>query len=308
MRAEVVDGVVMDLRGNGGGSLAEATELTGLFIASGPVVQVRDADGQLNVNTDPDPGVVYSGPLAVLVDRGSASASEIFAGAMQDYRRAIVVGETTYGKGTVQRLMDLDRYARGGEAGMGQLKFTVAQFFRINGDSTQYRGVIPDVPFTGMWDDPDDGERALENALPFDAVRPATYTVDTWSEDAVPYVRTRHEKRALGDPGLRWLAEEATVRQENVKRKTVSLLESERRAQRDRQDKERLARLNRYRASRSEPALAKLEDIEEGESREKEEDAIFGREGARILGDALSFVHARTVAARRNAANGQLTP
>jgi carboxyl-terminal processing protease len=308
LRAEDVDGVVMDLRGNGGGSLSEATELTGLFIAAGPVVQVRDADGQLNVNNDPDPGMVYDGPLVVLVDRGSASASEIFAGAMQDYRRAIVVGETTYGKGTVQRLMDLDRYARGGESGMGQLKFTVAQFFRINGDSTQYRGVIPDLVFSGMQDDPDDGERALENALPFDAVRPASYVVQSWADDVVPYALARHEKRARSDAGLRWIAEEYAVRQENAKRKSVSLLESERRAQRDRQEQERLARLNRYRASRGMAALAKLEDLDEGEAREKEEEAVFGREGARILADALSFAHARTVAARRSGGSIQMTP
>jgi carboxyl-terminal processing protease len=308
LRAEGVDGVVMDLRGNGGGSLTEVTELTGLFISSGPVVQVRDADGQLNINEDPDPGVVYAGPLAVLADRHSASASEIFTGAMQDYRRAIVIGETTFGKGTVQRLMDLDRYARSGESGMGQIKFTVAQFFRINGDSTQYRGVVPDIPFAGLHDDPGDGERALDNALPFASVRPAAYSVNSWAGDAVPHAIVRHERRAQNDAGLRWIADEAAMRQENIKRKSVSLLESERRLQRDRLERDRLARLNRYRVSRGQQALAKLDDIEDGESREKEEDAIFGREGARILADALSFVHARTIAARKNTGNGQLTP
>lgn len=308
LRAAGVEGVVMDLRGNGGGSLAEATELTGLFIASGPVVQVRDADGEINVNNDPDPGAVYTGPMAVLVDRHSASASEIFAAAMQDYGRAIVIGEPTFGKGTVQRLMDLDRYARSGESGMGQLKFTVAQFFRINGDSTQHRGVVPDVPFAGLHDDPEDGERALENALPFASVRPAVYAVEAWATEVVPQTITRHEKRAQQDAGLRWIAEESAVREDVVKRKSVSLLESERRVQRDRLERERLARLNRYRASRAQAPLAKLEDLDENESREKEEDAIFGREGARILADALAFVHARTVAARKNSANGQHTP
>ncbi len=140
-----IDGLIVDLRGNGGGSLNEATELTGLFIDTGPVVQVRDSQGRLVVEKDSDPGVAYAGPLLVLVDRNSASASEIFAGAIQDYRRGLLVGEPTFGKGTVQNLVDLDRRDPSMKGKLGQLKMTIAQFFRVNGSSTQHRGVEPDI-------------------------------------------------------------------------------------------------------------------------------------------------------------------
>ena len=138
-------GIVIDLRQNGGGSLTEATELTGLFIPSGPVVQVKDSSGEVEIEKDPDPETVYAGPLAVLVDRNSASASEIFAGAIQDYHRGIIIGEPTFGKGTVQTLVDLGRFVREGGDKLGRLRLTMAQFFRVNGGSTQFRGVVPDI-------------------------------------------------------------------------------------------------------------------------------------------------------------------
>ena len=135
------------MRGNGGGSLAEALELTGFFIDEGPVVQTKDATGRIEINYDPQPGIVYPGPLAVLVDRDSASASEIFAGAIQDYRRWIIIGETTFGKGTVQNVIDLNRFIQKDEEDYGRLKTTIAQFFRISGSSNQYKGVVPDIMF-----------------------------------------------------------------------------------------------------------------------------------------------------------------
>ncbi|MCU7809625.1 MAG: PDZ domain-containing protein, partial [Candidatus Thiodiazotropha sp. (ex Notomyrtea botanica)] len=142
-----VDGIVIDLRENGGGSLSEATELTGLFIETGPVVQIKDAFGKVEIERDPDTEIAYSGPMAVLVDRDSASASEIFAGAIQDYKRGIVIGEPTFGKGTVQTLVDLGRFVPGRKQDLGRLRLTMAQFFRINGGSTQHRGVVPDILF-----------------------------------------------------------------------------------------------------------------------------------------------------------------
>ena len=166
LQAQGVDGVIIDLRRNGGGSLSEATELTGLFIEKGPVVQVRDSAGKIEVERDPDPEQVYEGPLAVLVDRNSASASEIFAGAIQDYSRGLIIGEPTFGKGTVQTLVDLGRFLRSRDD-IGRLRLTMAQFFRVNGGSTQNRGVEPDIRFPS-WGDPDEyGERALDNALMF---------------------------------------------------------------------------------------------------------------------------------------------
>ncbi|MDQ3510381.1 MAG: S41 family peptidase, partial [Pseudomonadota bacterium] len=145
LRKDNVDGVVLDLRNNGGGSLTEAVELTGLFIDQGPVVQVRESGGRVSVESDNDPGLAWEGPLAVLINRGSASASEIFAGAIQDYGRGLVIGETTFGKGTVQNLVDLDRWPANESPRFGQVKLTIAQFFRVSGSSTQNKGVVPDV-------------------------------------------------------------------------------------------------------------------------------------------------------------------
>src|SRR6187402_1535091 len=165
----------MDLRNNGGGSLTEAVELTGLFIDQGPVVQVRESGGRVQVDSDEQAGVAWDGPLAVLVHRSSASASEIFAAALQDYGRALVIGETTFGKGTVQNLVDLDNIAQSEQPRFGQLKLTIAQFFRVNGGSTQNRGVVPDVAFPNTWDPKEYGESALENALPWTSITPADF-------------------------------------------------------------------------------------------------------------------------------------
>jgi len=173
-----VDGIIIDLRGNGGGSLLEATQLTGLFIKSGPVVQIRNANGEVEAEEDKDPEVVYGGPLAVLVDRNSASASEIFAAAIQDYGRGVVLGEPTFGKGTVQTVAPLDRAGK-----LGQLKITMAQFFLVNGDGTQHRGVVPDVLFPTAMDSDAQGERGLDNALPWAEVAAASY--EAWSSRTV---------------------------------------------------------------------------------------------------------------------------
>ncbi len=170
MEKQKIDGIVIDVRGNGGGSLSEATSLTGLFIDNGPIVQIKDYSGSIEIENDPLNGILYSGPLVILVDRNSASASEIFAGAIQDYNRGFVVGESTYGKGTVQNLIDLNRWIKDDEedrARLGQLKATMAQFFRVSGDSTQHRGVVPHIIFEGMIRPSDHGEKALDNALPW---------------------------------------------------------------------------------------------------------------------------------------------
>ena len=169
-----MEGILVDIRGNGGGSLSEATSLTGLFIDSGPVVQIQDYTGSIEVEKDPEMGTLL-GPLVVLVDRNSASASEIFAGAVQDYNRGIIVGEPTYGKGTVQNLVDLNRYTRNSDNPLGQLKATMAQFFRVSGESTQHRGVIPDITFEGLKRPKDHGERGLENALPWARIKEAPH-------------------------------------------------------------------------------------------------------------------------------------
>ena len=245
--AEGVDGVVIDLRQNGGGSLLEATELTGLFIPGGPVVQVKDASGDIEIERDSDPSMIYDGPLAVLVDRNSASASEIFAGAIQDYQRGIIVGEPTFGKGTVQTLIDLNRFVRSGDQKLGRLRMTMAQFFRVNGGSTQFRGVVPDIVFPSALDSDEHGERGLDNALPWASIQAADY--DPRGIVAIDSFRQAHERRVASDPGFEYLADEARLLAEMRERKDVSLLESERKAEWDQREARRKAEKARFRAA-----------------------------------------------------------
>lgn len=216
-----VDGVIIDLRGNGGGSLLEATQLTGLFIKSGPIVQIRDSRGQVNVEKDEDPEAAYSGPLAVLVNRSSASASEIFAAAIQDYGRGVIVGEPTFGKGTVQSVVPLDKDGK-----LGQLKVTIAQFFRVNGEGTQHRGVVPDVQFPTALDSDAQGERGLDNALPWAEVAAASF--DAWSNSKPNYSHQqfRHDSRYKASNSFRLLIEELEAQRKAREQKTVSLVES----------------------------------------------------------------------------------
>ncbi len=174
LTTEKVDGIIIDLREDGGGSLQEAIELTGLFIKDGPVVQVKSSDGNIEIAKDPDAGIVYAGPLAVLVNRFSASASEIFSGAIQDYGRGLIIGEQTFGKGTVQNLIDLNRLSSK-KMDLGQVKITIAKYYRINGGSTQNLGVIPDISFPSIVDPKEFGESAEPSALPYDEIKSAEY-------------------------------------------------------------------------------------------------------------------------------------
>lgn len=175
LKGEGVDGVLMDLRFNGGGSLQEAINLSGLFIPKGPVVQVKNADGSIDVGTDDDSSVAYDGPLGVLVNRFSASASEIFAGAIQDYKRGVIIGENTFGKGTVQQLVDLDQFLPQEQAKLGQVKLTLSKYYRVNGSSTQHLGVKPDIEFPSAYDAEGFGESSQPSALPWDQIRSSSY-------------------------------------------------------------------------------------------------------------------------------------
>jgi len=221
-----VHGIVIDLRNNGGGSLLEATTLTGLFIDKGPVVQVRNREGRISLEEDVEPGMVWDGPLAVLVNRYSASASEIFAAAIQDYGRGLVVGEPTFGKGTVQSLLDLDDYAPSGTPGMGQLKITMAQFFRVNGSSTQKRGVVPDIRFPSAGDPEDYGERSFENALPWTSIDPARFDPNGDLSHMVAVADSRYQVRIVEDQEFSWLLSDIDDYNLHSKEKKVSLLES----------------------------------------------------------------------------------
>ncbi len=237
-----IDGLIVDLRANGGGSLYEATRLTGLFIKSGPVVQIRSANGDMDAEIDTDPTVAYSGPLAVLVDRNSASASEIFAGAIQDYGRGVVVGEPTFGKGTVQTVAPLDETGE-----LGQLKFTMAKFFRVSGDSNQYTGVIPDVLFPTALDSDAQGERGLDNALAWSEVDATSF--DAWSKQKpdYAYLQPLHEARYKGDDSFSLLLEELEAQRIARAERDVTLLEESRQEEFTSRSADRETRLALYR-------------------------------------------------------------
>jgi len=287
LKSEGVAGVVIDLRDNGGGSLSEATELTGLFIETGPVVQVRDARGDIEIETDLDASIAYEGPLVVLVNRNSASASEIFAGAIQDYGRGIIIGEPTFGKGTVQSLIELDRFVRDKSVDLGRLRLTMAQFFRINGGSTQHRGVVPDIVYPTAGGAEEHGERGLDHALPWASIQPARYQTQT--NPSVDVLRQRHRERIHGDPGFNLLLAQEDLLSEIRDQKEVTLLESRRKAERDAREKVSLENKNRFRTARGMEPITATPDAD-ADPDEKEQEAI-GRiqvdEAARILADMI---------------------
>jgi len=293
LSSEGVDGVVVDLRQNGGGSLAEATELTGLFIESGPVVQVKDTLGKVEVESDPDPKVAYSGPLAVLVNRNSASASEIFAGAIQDYGRGLIIGEPTFGKGTVQTLIDLDRLVAVGTEELGRLRLTMAQFFRISGGSTQFRGVVPDIIFPTALNAQKHGERSLENALPWAQIEAAQFKAEKTADPSV--LRERHLERIKLDAGFRMLQEEEDLIQSVSEQHTVTLLETQRRAKWDERDKKLRENRNRYRIAKGLKPLdkKKLNGEEENAATDHSDEEgvsqIMVNEAAHILSDLIDL-------------------
>ncbi len=242
LKALDVEGIVVDLRNNGGGSLLEANQLTGLFIDQGPVVQVRNQRGAVDVQGDDDPGLAWAGPLAVLINRNSASASEIFAAAIQDYGRGLVLGENSFGKGTVQDLINLDRYAGKEKPELGQLRLTMAQFFRINGGSTQLKGVKPDLDFGTLQNQKPIGERAFKNPLPWMQIQPADY--QPWPERPQNWVEVlaeKHRQRAANNPAWQALLEEWKNYWESQDDTTVSLNLEKRKAEWDENEARRKA-------------------------------------------------------------------
>ncbi len=232
LKAQKVEGVLMDLRSNGGGSLREAVELTGLFVGKVPVVQTRDAKGDITVAKNTDTGLAWTGPLGVLINRGSASASEIFAAAVQDYGRGLVIGEPSFGKGTVQTIASLDRYAKNATPVLGDLKLTVAQFFRVNGGTTQLRGVTPDIPFPSSGDDSQFGESSFGNALPWTRIKAADYAPVGNITPQLPHLLAWHESRVRRDPDYQGLLEDLAKAQDLRKNNVISLNEGVRRKER----------------------------------------------------------------------------
>jgi C-terminal peptidase (prc) len=299
-----VDGVVLDLRNNGGGSLDEAVQLTGLFIDQGPVVQQRESGGRVQVYSDRNPGVAWEGPLAVLVNRGSASASEIFAGAMQDYGRALIIGETTFGKGTVQNLLDLDRWPAAGEGPRyGQVKLTIAQFFRADGGSTQNKGVVPDIAYPLSVDANEFGESTYDNALPWTRIAAVPHARYGNFAPLLPQLQQLHAQRIADDLEFRWWSEDVAHYRAEAAKKYLSLNEAERRAERDRQEAQRKERqaIRKAKGLDLDPLAEDFDDgltaaerdvvrdAEREKAAEKRPDPLQ-REAAAILADAIGLL------------------
>ncbi|WP_219012563.1 carboxy terminal-processing peptidase [Shewanella algae] len=265
-----VEGVIIDLRGNGGGALTEATLLTGLFIDQGPVVQIRDANGRISENRDNDGKSYYDGPLTVMVDRYSASASEIFAAALQDYGRALIIGESTFGKGTVQQHKSLGRIYDLYEKPVGHVQYTIAKFYRINGGSTQLKGVTPDIPFPSALEPGEYGEAEEDNALPWDKVPVAKYQpLGEIGAEMVSNLAKRHESRIKQDVEFGYILQDIGEFKKHHKEKSVSLVENERLAERDKDDQKQLARLNERRVDHGLEPLKSLDDDENVSEDEK---------------------------------------
>ncbi|MFU6378450.1 carboxy terminal-processing peptidase [Metapseudomonas otitidis] len=287
LQKENVDGVVIDLRNNGGGSLQEATELTGLFIDQGPTVLVRNSDGRVDVLADENSGVFYKGPMAVLVNRLSASASEIFAGAMQDYHRALIIGGQTFGKGTVQTIQPLNH---------GELKLTLAKFYRVSGQSTQHQGVIPDIEYPSVVDTKEIGESALPEAMPWDSIRPAIKPeVDPFRpfRPFLAELKARHDARTAHNPDFVYSRERLALAQKLMKETVVSLNEAKRRAQQTDIENKQLAMENARRKAKGEDLLKELkredEDALPEDDKTKPEDDAYLTETGQILLDYLGL-------------------
>jgi carboxyl-terminal processing protease len=298
LKAGGVEGIVVDLRNNGGGSLLEATTLTGLFIDQGPVVQVRNSSGRISTEEDTEPGMAWDGPLAVLVNRYSASASEIFAAAIQDYERGLVIGETTFGKGTVQSLLDLDDYAPSDTPGMGQLKITMAQFFRVKGGSTQNRGVVPDIQFPSAGEPGEYGERSLDHALPWTRIEPAEYEPSGDLSQMVAVTDFRYQGRSSTDREFSWLLTDIEEYNESKDEKDVSLVESVRREQMEQNKAKRKARETQRESLgplTGDSSLVTAQDrVEAAETDDDEEETddrpdLLLRESARIVADMIEL-------------------
>lgn len=229
-RGANISGLIVDLRGNGGGSLFDAVQLTGLFIDRGPVVQVKDSRGKVTVESDPDRGALYDGPLAVVVDYGSAGSSEIFAGSIQDYRRGFVVGARTYGHGTVQNFIDLNRFDRDMNGRLGHLKATIGQFFRVDGSGIQSKGVEPDIVLLPAEYSVGFAKASIANRLPWSSIESTAFRILNWDTDRFAHIRDLHERRMANDPALLAMVARAKAAHAVDAQETVSLMESSRRA------------------------------------------------------------------------------
>ena len=295
-----IDGLVIDMRGNGGGHLTEATALSGLFIDNGPIVQLRNS---IDVDRsppqrldDPDPvsRVAYNGPLAVLVDRFSASASEIFAGAIQDYARGVIIGQQTFGKGTVQNLYSLDQYFRSeDEKGFGQLTLTIGKYYRVTGASTQHRGVYPDISLPSNIDTEIVGESARENALPWDTVKTTRFSAGTPLGTTIESLTANHVERSKEDPNFQYQMDRIQASKEIRDQKAVSLNIDTRRTKREQQLADALTRENERRTALQLELIESLDDIDDEDVPDVQLD-----QAAKIVTDMATMLEVNTTPAQ----------
>ena len=263
-----IDGLIIDLRDNGGGHLTEATALSGLFIDNGPVVQLRNSNGRISRLDDPDPvaRVAYNGPLAVLVNRFSASASEIFAAAIQDYARGVIIGQETFGKGTVQNLYSLDQYLQPeDDKGFGQLTLTIGKYYRVTGESTQHRGVNPDINLPSPIDSEEIGESVRDSALPWDTIQTTRFRAGEPLDSTIHSLTVSHTERAKDDPNFQYLMRYIEDDREARARHSLSLNIEARRAQREADMQRALDLENERRKALSLEPIESLEDLEEND-------------------------------------------
>ncbi|MEZ5524216.1 MAG: carboxy terminal-processing peptidase [Pseudomonadales bacterium] len=280
LKQEKVDGVIIDLRNNGGGSLTEANSLVGLFINRGATVQIKDHKGNVNVISDHDPSVAYSGPLAVLVNRLSASASEIFAGAIQDYQRGIIIGGQTFGKGTVQTLIPLRQ---------GKLKITQSKFYRVSGETTQYQGVLPDIDLPPFIDLNEIGENVLENALPWDTIRPVLHRKTGKIAPYIAQLKSLHEERIEKNPDFQFRLSQIEKIKENREKSDVSLNENLRRNEQSTFKQWQLSAENQRRQAKGLPPFEELPEASTEESEDISTSDPYLMEGAHILTDYIDL-------------------
>ncbi len=282
MKNEEVDALLLDLRNNGGGSLTEAIELTGLFIPDGPVVQIKNSSGKVDVQNDDDKNMYYEGPLGVLINRFSASASEIFSGAIQDYKRGVIVGEQSYGKGTVQNLLDLDRFITDTEEKPGQVKITLAKFYRVTGSSTQHKGVNPDIELPSRFDAEEFGESSFPSALPWDMISSIGFkSMDYVNNDLIRILSGNYETRLKQEPHLRELVNQIEDVKKLEERNTLSLNLEARREEKERAEK---LKANRERLYGTLNINSEVTEVPEDEA---EIDDPYLKEGLNIMADWL---------------------
>lgn len=306
LKQQKVDAVILDLRSNGGGSLPEAISLTGLFIKSGPVVQVRDRRNKVEVDEDDDPSIAWTGPLGVLIDRFSASASEIFAGAIQDYGRGIIIGNQSYGKGTVQQGIDMGRVIGTAEKLLlkasqasnnkasttatstsapqfGQINLTMAKFYRVNGSTTQHKGVVPDIEFPTVFPKDKYGESSEPRALPWDTIAPSRYTPIANLEDVKLKLIAKHQERMKTSLGFQNLQEDIAEFAKRDIETSITLNEAKLKKERDEQEEKSLQRENRRRVAKGLPSLKK------GEAKAKDDIDFIRDESLEIMADYIQI-------------------